>query len=541
MADRPLPDQLPADLPEDWTSGQIVAPEGADAGLSEQHGYNYLMAQVNAAQRAVNAINEGFDTISGKRTCRFVVGTSTAGWTQADCDYLCDGTDDQVEIGNAITSLKEYGGGEIVILSGEYNLTSDLYIEPEQGKVNVTISGTRGATVLNISNIVIMALEGLCDFLFRDLTLQAADSGSINAQSGASLSLQSCELINVRLMASRTPSEAAKKFAIASSRFVLTTDFTGGSLFGLTLEADDEVNISGNFIAINAPAASSSRLLSVQRARSCIFSNNEVFCSNPGWGVLVDRGKLIAAGNILDGVFIDVEYGGLILGNRVRNGYITAYNMPLSGDTQEKLNGRGCTVTGNFVDGGRIYVYGSVSVSGNVVVNAPTDEAAIVVRKSFSGNAANGGPVIASNLIAGCGIAIQLTVNDQLSAPNQLASGALISGNRIRDCETPIQIEANWSGCLVSNNLFNGSVVDYGTDNVIHLNNDDTGGGSGGTAGVASFKGRTGAVVPQAGDYTAAMVGAMASGAVQAVQAVTQAEYDALADKNASTLYLIKE
>ncbi len=58
MADRPLLEPLPADLPEDWTSGQIVAPSGADAGLSEQHGYNYLMRQVNAAQRAANAINE---------------------------------------------------------------------------------------------------------------------------------------------------------------------------------------------------------------------------------------------------------------------------------------------------------------------------------------------------------------------------------------------------------------------------------------------------------------------------------------------------
>ena len=30
---------LPADLPENWTSGQIVAPTGAEAGLDEQHGY----------------------------------------------------------------------------------------------------------------------------------------------------------------------------------------------------------------------------------------------------------------------------------------------------------------------------------------------------------------------------------------------------------------------------------------------------------------------------------------------------------------------
>lgn len=47
---------LPADLPEDWTSNQKISPNGTEVGLSEQHGYNYLMAQVNAAQTAINNI-----------------------------------------------------------------------------------------------------------------------------------------------------------------------------------------------------------------------------------------------------------------------------------------------------------------------------------------------------------------------------------------------------------------------------------------------------------------------------------------------------
>ena len=47
---------LPGDLPTNWQAGQIIAPNGADAGLPEQYGYNYLMAQVNAAQQAINDI-----------------------------------------------------------------------------------------------------------------------------------------------------------------------------------------------------------------------------------------------------------------------------------------------------------------------------------------------------------------------------------------------------------------------------------------------------------------------------------------------------
>lgn len=93
--------------------------------------------------------------------------------------------------------------------------------------------------------------------------------------------------------------------------------------------------------------------------------------------------------------------------------------------------------------------------------------------------------------------------------------------------------------------------------------------GGGGTSGVSSFNGRSGAVQPASGDYTAAMVGARPSdwmptaaevgarpdtwtptaadvGAVSSpvvteIQVVTQEEYDALANKSASILYAIKE
>jgi len=61
------------------------------------------------------------------------------------------------------------------------------------------------------------------------------------------------------------------------------------------------------------------------------------------------------------------------------------------------------------------------------------------------------------------------------------------------------------------------------------------------TAGVESFNGRSGAVSPQSGDYTAAMVGAIPASSVTTMQVLTQTEYDALTSKGATTLYLIKE
>lgn len=65
MATKPIPTPLLADLPEDWVVDQIVAPTGEEVGLSEQHGYNYLMAKVNEALQAINALNEGFEDMGG--------------------------------------------------------------------------------------------------------------------------------------------------------------------------------------------------------------------------------------------------------------------------------------------------------------------------------------------------------------------------------------------------------------------------------------------------------------------------------------------
>lgn len=92
---------------------------------------------------------DGQDGKDGKdgmacRTARFVVGTSTAGWTVDDCDYLCDGADDQAEIQAAINAMPA-DGGEIIILDGTYAISSEISIE----KQNVRIRGCGCSTVLN--------------------------------------------------------------------------------------------------------------------------------------------------------------------------------------------------------------------------------------------------------------------------------------------------------------------------------------------------------------------------------------------------------
>lgn len=80
---------------------------------------------------------------SGKKSCRFVIGTSAAGWMEADCDYLCDGVNDQEEINAAIQALPE-NGGEILILDGTYSLNGSIVMK----KPSTTLNGCGSATIL---------------------------------------------------------------------------------------------------------------------------------------------------------------------------------------------------------------------------------------------------------------------------------------------------------------------------------------------------------------------------------------------------------
>ena len=60
MPDNPITVPLPQDLPTNWTYGQTIGAAGTDVGLTQQHGYNYLMQQVNAAQQAAQELGEAF-------------------------------------------------------------------------------------------------------------------------------------------------------------------------------------------------------------------------------------------------------------------------------------------------------------------------------------------------------------------------------------------------------------------------------------------------------------------------------------------------
>lgn len=117
-----------------------IGPKGNDGKSAYQ---SAAEAGYTGSETTFNEALAKVPYIEGKRVARFTVGTSTAGWTADQVDYLCDGTADQVEINAAITALPATGG-EVVILDGAYTLTSAIIVN----KNNVTLSGNGQSTIL---------------------------------------------------------------------------------------------------------------------------------------------------------------------------------------------------------------------------------------------------------------------------------------------------------------------------------------------------------------------------------------------------------
>lgn len=117
----------------------------------------YTDAEIAKLKSRIDTAIEGLDPVAksgdyrdlknkplDRKIARAVIGSSTAGYSPSEVDYLCNGENDQNIINEAISSLPE-NGGEIIILDGEYNITAPVIIE---NKKNVRLNGAGHSTHL---------------------------------------------------------------------------------------------------------------------------------------------------------------------------------------------------------------------------------------------------------------------------------------------------------------------------------------------------------------------------------------------------------
>lgn len=84
---------IEADLPENWVGANAITPSGTEAGLTPQHGYNYLMRKVNAALKAANFLSDAIEN--------FDPGTNVTDASETEAGIIRIATQAEANAGSA--------------------------------------------------------------------------------------------------------------------------------------------------------------------------------------------------------------------------------------------------------------------------------------------------------------------------------------------------------------------------------------------------------------------------------------------------------
>ncbi len=385
----------------------------------------------------------------GKRTCRFVVGTSTAGWTTKDCDYLCDGVSDEIEFNAAIKAMPLYGG-EIVVLDGTYNITAAITVD----KSYITLMGNGNNTVLKrmfgsdyYAGVIIVS-ENHC--VVRDFQIHG------NKQSyGVSYNAGISSNYNTIIQNNWIHDCAGDGVVSAGSSYqrVIGNRIVNCGMHGITQSGTDSF-VNGNFIngcgdyGINITSSFERAIVSNNTVQSC--QNAGIYFS--GWESIVINN--VCQDNIGDGIYgsgvtMAVISSNVCYKNKAKtaayssgngisfkgnNSYVTIIgNTCRQNGTTSSVNGNG---SGIFLGGNSAYI----TVSGNTCADhASTSSTNVsgIYAYGLSGSTINGNNCY----------------NNMNGITLEASKSTTISGNScFSSTEKGIYVVGNTFGCTITGN-----------------------------------------------------------------------------------------
>lgn len=399
-------------------------------------------AELNAISNTLEKLDAGGGTGGGggKRYARFVIGTSTAGWTAADCDYLCDGTADQETFLTAINALPS-DGGEIKVLDGTYNFSDDLILFPTGGTYNLSIVGSGWTTVISGDQIGYNTYSSGTKTTISLSQLKLSNMSTYCNGVGGTISIQDCFIEN-----SYINGGGYATLVVLGCYIVANTSGSSGfsasgtfrdiySIFsGNRFEMSDEASLYG-FLNIDGGIISSNTFQVEGQASSTDI-------------LLLSYGT--ATGNTLVNCGMIVSSEAEASSNYVKNGSITAADQS--------------SAIGNIVQNGQVQGTNGAVISGNnIYQESPVGDCCIEIYRGADNKAEDTYSIVSNNICRGGAIGILLSTP---ITQNKNKSNACIIGNSCTST-TPLQVNSNWSDCLITGNMFpNGPIIDNGTGNI---------------------------------------------------------------------------
>lgn len=386
----------------------------------------------------------------GAGPCRVVVGTSLAGWTAEDCDYLCDGIADDVEINAAIAEVVAGKGGEILLLNGSYFLEAPIAFA-NTGGYYITLIGNGRCTSLRSS------MDGYLGGFDKESSLVLIDTSGITIRDLA------CRWDNggVGIYVSEN----------ATQTQVLNVQIEGPGR-GVYIN-QRQTKVSGCKIASNGYGADGTGVYVGPNASSALIQNCHISSAKYGIYSEPNRGGHMITGNYIDGVFTGIWLSGdashyqelnTISGNMIWGASDDAGSLGIG-----IANPAACAILANLVQ----YFNNGIHLDSQ---SLPSGEwcGQTAVSANTVNNGGNGGIVLFGKKIRGCTISgnqisvynvgVYLTGEKHVISGNNVFRGPTGTSSDYSSGEAAINCQAN--SCLItSNGIFGGSLTLGGSDN----------------------------------------------------------------------------
>ncbi|MCG2713051.1 MAG: right-handed parallel beta-helix repeat-containing protein [Candidatus Omnitrophica bacterium] len=308
---------------------------------------------------------------------KIVAASNSLDTTRAD--YVCDGTDDQVEIQQAIDALGASGGG-VYLLEGIYNISAPINFDnvaPDDsnksiigagaGTVVKLISGANGVSVINASNVNRIFISQLMidgnaaanPNVFRGIRFGSVTSSKIdkiwmknirndgNNDNSNGIRFQNSSN-NILSNSTLVQASGCGLYIVSpSNNNIITGNEIASSPYGIFVIVDPLVgtNSTNNIVSENVIRSNSiSGICFYSGGESFIISNNQILQNAGGWGVLVKGKYHTISGNNIQANGYGITFDQAAEWNIIRGNFIslnTQYGI--------YLYGRNNDITGNIL------------------------------------------------------------------------------------------------------------------------------------------------------------------------------------------------
>ena len=379
-----------------------------------------------------------------------MVGTTKGGWTAEDCDYLCDGIADDVEINAAIAEVVAGKGGEILLLNGSYFLEAPIAFANTRGYY-ITLIGNGRCTSLRSS------MDGYLGGFDKESSLVLIDTSGITIRDLA------CRWDNggVGIYVSEN----------ATQTQVLNVQIEGPGR-GVYIN-QRQTKVSGCKIASNGYGADGTGVYVGPNASSALIQNCHISSAKYGIYSEPNRGGHVITGNYIDGVFTGIWLSGDASHYQDLNTISGNMIWGASGDAGSLgigiANPAACAILANLVH----YFNNGIQLDSR---SLPSGEwcGQTAVSANTVNNGGNGGIVLWGKKIRGCTISgnqiasynvgVYLTGEKHVISGNNVFRGPTGTSSDYSSGGVAINCQAN--SCLItSNGIFGGSLTLGGSDN----------------------------------------------------------------------------